>query len=262
MIGIFDSGLGGMTVTRAIEEICPGYPLLYFGDLAKTPYGSKSPETLRDYALANTEFLVSQGAKIIIIACNSAASAAGDILRQRFSLPILDVIQPAVDQAVRVTYSGSIGVIGTRATINSDIYSKRILAIQPEARVYSQACPLFVPLVEEGWCNRRETKMVVKKYLHRLRNKQIDTLILGCTHYPLLKNIIKPRIGKKVKIVDSSIETAHALKSFLKQNTELAQQLYNPEEQNRFIVSDLPEPTTKLARLIFGRPVTLEKSYV
>jgi len=262
MIGIFDSGLGGMTVARALEEICPGYPYLYFGDLARSPYDFKNTEKIKDYILSNTEFLLSQGAKLIIIACNFAASTAGELLKQQFSIPVLDIIQPAVVRAIQVTHTGIIGVIGTRATINADTYTTKIHSIQPEARVYAQACPLFVPLIEEGWCNRRETKMVAKKYLHRLRSKQIDTLIFGCTHYPLLNSVITPRIGKKVTIVDPSIETARALKSFLEHDTARAQELYTPEEQNRFFVSDLPEHAAQLARSIFGRSVTLEKAYV
>ncbi len=259
MIGIFDSGLGGMTVTRAIEQLCPGYPLLYFGDLIHTPYGSKSCEALTEYAIRNTEFLIAQGAALIVIACNSAASIAGNALRNKFSIPIIDVIEPAVNQAISTSKNGTIGVIGTQATIKSDVYAKNILARCPNYRVYSQACPLLVPLVEEGWLNRKETKMISKKYLQPLRCKQVDTLILGCTHYPMLKSIIQPRIGKRVKIVDSSIETALFLQNFLLQNKGIAKELAAQKANNRFFVSDLPLPTQSLAESIFGRPVHLEK---
>ncbi len=259
MIGIFDSGLGGMTVTRAIEQLCPGYPLLYFGDLIHTPYGPKSSEALTEYAIRNTEFLIAQGASLIVIACNSAASIAGNVLREKFSCPIIDVIEPAVNQAIVSSTNGTIGVIGTQATIKSDVYPQKILAKRPHYRVHSQACPLLVPLVEEGWLNRRETKTITKKYLQPLRCKQVDTLILGCTHYPMLKHVIRPRIGKRVKIIDSSTETALFLKNFLDKNPEIAKGLSSQKVTNRFFVSDLPAPTQSLAQSIFGRPVHLEK---
>ncbi|WP_028584638.1 glutamate racemase [Desulfogranum mediterraneum] len=259
MIGIFDSGLGGMTVTRAIERLCPDYPVLYFGDLLRTPYGSKSPEALLDYARHNTRFLIDQGASLIVIACNSAASTAGPTLRRELSCPVLDVIKPAVSQALAKSRSGNIGVIGTRATIRSGIYQERIHAHQPDYTVHSQACPLLVPLVEEGWLKRRETKMIVKKYLRPLRERQVDTLILGCTHYPLLRPLIEPRMGKRVEVIDSSIETALALRHFLGRNPELERSLRAPGQESRFFVSDLPEPTASLANAIFGRTVHLEK---
>ena len=262
MIGIFDSGLGGMTVTRAIEQLCPGFPLLYFGDLVRTPYGSKSKEVLLECACRNTDFLLEQGATIIVIACNSASSRATDILRERYQVPIIDVIAPAVTAAVSRSTGGRIGVIGTRATINSGIYPQRIKEQKPGFSVASQACPLLVPLVEEGWLDRRETKMIVRKYLHPLKNSQIDTLILGCTHYPLLKSVIRPRVGKRVAIIDSSVETALFLKQYLAAHPPLRQRLCQPGARSRFFVSDLPAQTANLANKIFDRPVTLEKVHV
>jgi glutamate racemase len=262
MIGIFDSGVGGMTVARAIEQHCPGFPLIYLGDLARTPYGSKSPDTIIDYSRRNTEFLLKQGAKLIVIACNSAASTAAASLRSHFQEMIIGVIQPAVNKAATVSRNGRIGVIGTSATINSGVYERRLLALLPEARIHSQACPLLVPLVEEGWLVRRETKMIVKKYLHPLRDKQIDTLILGCTHYPLLKKVISPRIGRRVHIIDSSIEVALHLRQILDTDARLRETLYDPEAPSRFYVSDAPTPVYSLAGRIFGRSVHLEKTDV
>ncbi len=258
MIGIFDSGLGGMTVARAIEQLCPGYPLLYFGDLIRTPYGSKSPEALVNCSRRNASFLKEKGATMIVIACNSAASVATQTLVEEFDIPIIDVIEPAVEKAISVS-KGNIGVIGTRATVQSSVYSKRIHARKPDYKIHSTACPLFVPLVEEGWLNQRETKMIVKKYLHPLRARQIDSLILGCTHYPLLKHLIQPRIGKKVHIVDSSIETALYLQQYLEKNESLKQSVYAPKKESLFFVSDLPNPTTKMAKSIFNRPIHLEQ---
>jgi glutamate racemase len=171
MIGIFDSGVGGMTVARAVETLLPDYQFIYYGDLARTPYGSKSSEAIIEYSIENTEFLIEHGAKVIIIACNSAASVASDILRQKFTQPVFEVISPAVERAVSSTVHGNIGVIGTRATIRSGIYDLKIKQLGPKLRVFSQACPLLVPLVEEGWLDARETKMILaaltlKKYLN------------------------------------------------------------------------------------------------
>lgn len=262
MIGIFDSGVGGMTVARAIETLCPGFPLVYLGDLARSPYGSKSPAMITEYSRRNTEFLLGQGAKIIVIACNSAASTASSYLRNHYAHTIIDVIYPAVKKATEVSVTGRIGVIGTRATINSGLYEQRIQDARPQCKVYSQACPLLVPLVEEGWLARRETKMIAKQYLRPLRDKQIDTLILGCTHYPLLKKIIAPRIGRKVHIIDSSVEVALHLKTLLATDERLRNELYAPETPNRFFVSDIPSPVHGLAGAIFGRTVLLEKTDV
>ncbi len=262
MIGIFDSGVGGMTVARAIEQLCPGFPLVYFGDIARTPYGSKSPAIITEYSQRNTEFLLRQGAKLIVIACNSAASTASTFLQSHYSQSIIDVIAPAVAKAAMVSRNGRIGVIGTRATINSGLYEQRLQATLPKCRVYSQACPLLVPLVEEGWLERRETKMIVKKYLHPLRDKQIDTLILGCTHYPLLKSTIAPRIGRRVHIIDSSVEVALHLKKILETDELLRTTLYAPDTPSRFFVSDIPAPVHALASRIFGRTVLLEKTDV
>ena len=262
MIGIFDSGVGGMTVARAIETLCPGFPLVYLGDLARSPYGSKSPAMITEYSRRNTDFLLRQGAKIIVIACNSAASTASPFLRSHYPHTIVDVIFPAVQKAASTSVSGRIGIIGTRATINSGLYEKRIQDIRPQAKVHSQACPLLVPLVEEGWLARRETKMITKQYLRPLKDKQIDTLILGCTHYPLLKKIIAPRIGRKVHIIDSSVEVALHLKTLLENDEQLCRQLFDPKIPNRFFVSDIPSPVHGLANTIFGRTVHLEKTDV
>ena len=262
MIGIFDSGVGGMTVARAIEQLCPGYPLVYFGDLARMPYGPKSRAMISEYSHRNTEFLLRMGAKLIVVACNSAASAASGTLRSTYDELIIDVIGPAVERAAAVSASGRIGVIGTSATIRSGSYDQRLHAIRPDCRVYSQACPLLVPLVEEGWLERRETKMIVKKYLHPLRDKQIDALILGCTHYPLLKKVIAPRIGRRVRIIDSSVEAALHLKAILDNEPALREQLYAPDVPSRFFVSDMPSTVHTLACKIFGRTVHLEKTDV
>ena len=256
MIGIFDSGVGGMTVARAIEMLLPSYRLIYFGDLARTPYGTKSPETIVRYSVQNAEFLINHGAQVIIIACNSAASVATDVLKKSFDVPIFEVITPAITKAVRSTKSGRIGVIGTTATIKSSIYEKKLQELSPDYRIFSRACPLLVPLVEEGWLLKRETKMIVRRYLQPLKRHQIDTLVLGCTHYPLLKDLIHPRIGKKTNLIDSSIEVAGAVKNFLINNPTIEKSL-EQTGKNLYYVSDTTSTAESIAEKIFSRPIQL-----
>ncbi len=255
MIGIFDSGVGGMTVARAVEQLLPDYSLVYYGDIARTPYGPKSPSTIINYSIRNTEFLLEKGAELIIIACNSASSVATESLRERFQVPIIEVISPAAARAIQISKTGHIGVIGTKATVKSNIYQKTITAERPDFKVYSQACPLLVPLVEEGWLNKRETKMILRRYLHPLKDKQIDTLVLGCTHYPLLKGLIQARIGKRVKLIDSSIETARYVKQFLADNPTIVSR--QEQVSHSYYASDCTETAMKVAERIFSRPMEL-----
>ena len=257
MIGIFDSGIGGLTVVQAIIEQLSGYDIVYFGDTARTPYGNKSPETVVKYALENTDFLLSKGANIIVMACNTAASVATEKVAERFDVPIFEVITPAVEFAVKTSEKSRIGVIGTRATINSGIYEKKIKQMNPDAKVYSFPCPLLVPLVEEGWLKKPETRMIVKKYLHPLKVRQIDTLILGCTHYPILKNIIQQKVGKRVNIIDSSIAVAGKVKDFLENHVEIDSRL-DKKGVCRFFVSDVTKQFEKTANDMLKRTVILE----
>lgn len=257
MIGIFDSGVGGMTVARAVEQLLPNHPLLYLGDIARTPYGTKSARTIIDYSVENTRFLVQNGANIIVIACNSASSVATERLRQEFNIPIIEVITPAVEQAISQSHTGRIGIIGTRATIRSGVYEQKIKQRSDKYKVFSKACPLLVPLVEEGWAGKRETKMILRRYLHDLKNQQIDTLVLGCTHYPLLKHLIQDRIGRKVTLIDSSEATAHFLKDYLENDAYFpAERDHNPG-RNRYFVTDLTETAEHIANKIFDREMKL-----
>ncbi len=258
MIGIFDSGIGGLTVARAIEQLLPEHSITYLGDIARTPYGSKSAETIEQYSIQNTEFLLSKGAKIIVIACNSASSVATETLRKKFDVPIFEVITPAVEKAVSSSVNGRIGIIGTRATIRSDIYQKLIIEARPECKVFSKACPLLVPLVEEGWINKRETKMILKRYLYSFKNQQLDTMVLGCTHYPLLKQLIQPRVGKKITLIDSSIEVANHIQSFLEQKPNLLTTSALHEVERNYFVTDRTETTDLVAAQIFKRPIQLQ----
>jgi len=257
MIGIFDSGIGGLTVVRAIMDELPGYDMIYFGDTARTPYGSKSGQTVIEYSLQNTEFLIKQGAKMIVMACNTASSVATESLKKQFDLPIYEVITPAVNRSLQETKKSVIGVIGTRATINSGIYEKKIKEQNPDARVYSAACPLLVPLVEEGWLKKPETRMIVKKYLHPLKTRQIDTLILGCTHYPILKPIIQHKIGKRVRVISSSTAVAEQIRIFLSSSPEIDQKL-SKNGQTEFFVSDLTPQFEKTAKSVICQPIRLK----
>jgi len=258
MIGIFDSGIGGLTVVKALMEQIPGYDIIYLGDTARTPYGSKSPETIIKYAIENTDFLLEKGANIVVMACNSASSVATGSLVGKYNIPIFEVITPAVELSVQTSKKMYIGVIGTRATVQSGIYEKKILEINRKARVYSAACPLLVPLVEEGWLKKPVTSMIVKKYLHPLKVRQIDTLILGCTHYPLLNKIIQNKIGKRVNIIDSSAGVANKVKDFLKTNKDVENKLCKNGKFQLF-VSDVTRQFEKTAKAVLKRNVKLEK---
>jgi glutamate racemase len=260
MIGVFDSGVGGLTVVREIFKELPDYKIIYFGDTARTPYGTKSKETIIKYAREDANFLLDHGAKIIVIACNTASAVAAEILRKELDVPVFEVIVPAVQAAVSATH-GKVGVIGTRATISSGIYETMIKGAKKDIQVESQPCPLLVPLVEEVWLNHPETKKIVKKYLQSLKNKQIDTLILGCTHYPVLKEIIKARISQKVKLVDSAEEVVRELKIFLAKNSEVEKSLAK-EGEHKFFVSDLTPQVPRIAERLLGQTARFEKAEV
>lgn len=257
MIGIFDSGLGGLTVARAVMDALPGYDIVYFGDTARTPYGAKSATTVEKYALEDTDLLLDRGAHIIVIACNSASSVATESIKEQFHVPVFEVITPAVESAMAISKTGAIGVIGTRATIASGIYEKKIHERRSGARVYSIACPLLVPLVEEGWIKKPETAMIIKKYLHPLKTKPIDALILGCTHYPILKKTIQQKIGKNVKAIDSATAVAQAVKQHIDTHPDMAAML-STRGRTRFLVSDVTDQFKKTAQLILRQNILLE----
>lgn len=255
MIGIFDSGIGGLTVVKELRKQLPSYQLAYFGDTARTPYGNKSTDTVIQYAKENTEFLISLGAQIIVIACNTASAVATEALRAAYpQIPFFEVITPAAEAAAGHTKSGRIGVIGTRTTINSDIYQKTIQSHRPKVSVTSKACPLFVPLAEEGWINDQITKITARRYLTTLKRHQIDTLILGCTHYPILRNVIQQKIGKRVFLIDPAVPTVAALHHYLTAHAELERSL--PKNSNhQYFFSDIPPHMAELAQRWLGEPV-------
>ncbi len=244
MIGIFDSGLGGLITLNQIIKQCPSCPTIYLGDLAHLPYGNKSEQIVTDLAIQNVKFLIAKKAKIIVIACNTASAYALNKLKSKFkNITFLDVIGPAVQKAATVCKNNRIGVIGTRATIQSLAYQKAIQKINPQIKITTQACPLLVPLIEEGWDRQPETEQILKKYLKPFVKNKIDTLILGCTHYPILKNKIAKILGPKVKIIDSAHEIAVELKKYLKNNKIAA----TKKSKNQFFVTDISPGLTKIA---------------
>lgn len=207
-VGIFDSGIGGLTVARAIFAQLPGESTIYFGDTARVPYGPKSPETVRRYSIEILDWLLGQGVKAVVIACNTSTAHALDALRAASPVPVIGVIEPGARAAAQVTRGGPIGVIGTVGTIASNAYARAIHAIAPAVQVEQKACPLFVPFVEEGWFDRPALELVAREYLASLQVAQVDTLVLGCTHYPLLKALLGRVMGPTVTLIDSAEETA------------------------------------------------------
>ncbi len=252
-IGVFDSGVGGLTVAKEIMSQLPGEHILYFGDTARVPYGSKSKETVTEYSRQIVRFLLSQGVKVIVVACNTASALAVDALRKEFDVLILDVVRPGAQAAADVTKNGNIGIIGTEGTIRSGIYSKLLYGINPDLNVYGKACPLFVPLAEEGWIYDSVTREVARRYLGEFQGKGVDCLVLGCTHYPLLRNLIRDVVqevlGDGVTLVNPAVETARNLKDLLAGHGLLAAGGQVPEH-NTFYVSDGAEKFRFLANSI------------
>ena len=235
-IGIFDSGIGGLTVTRAIFERLPAEATIYFGDTARVPYGPKSPDTVRRYSLEILDWLLTQGVKTVVVACNTSSAHALTDLQQASPVPVLGVIEPGARAAVSATRGGLIGIIGTAGTIRSEAYPRAIRALLPQARIEQMPCPLFVPLVEEGWFDHGATTLIGHEYLDPLTAHGLDTLVLGCTHYPLLKPLLREVTGPDVHLIDSAEETARAVETMLK-----AEGLEAPGGKvgsHRFAVSD------------------------
>jgi len=251
-IGVFDSGIGGLTVLQRIMDALPRENTVYLGDTARAPYGAKSVETVLRYSLENSEFLVEKGVKVVVVACNTSTAIALAHLRKKLSVPVIGVIEPGVKRAVRSTRNRKVGVIGTEATIQSGAYTGALKAADARIEVYSRACPLFVPLVEEGWTDNGVVEMTVKAYLGSLKQSGIDTLILGCTHYPLLKKAIRKYLGSGVHLVDSAEETAQEVAVALKKNT-LAKK--SGKGLHSFFVTDAPERFIKVGRRFLGEKV-------
>ena len=249
-IGVFDSGIGGLTVAHEIMRQLPAERIIYFGDTARVPYGPKSPDTVRRYSREIAAFLVAEDVKAIVIACNTATAHGLDALREAIEIPIIGVVEPGARAAVRASPGGHIGIVGTAGTIRSGAYEKAIRAIDPSARVTARACPLFVPLVEEGWIDHPVTQAVAKEYLEPLLKEGIDALVLGCTHYPLLKSRLCRMVGAGVSLIDSAAETAAELGRVLDEQGLEAPADTTPV--HRFVASDDPLQFLQLGQRFLG----------
>ncbi|MCF7825067.1 MAG: glutamate racemase [Candidatus Marinimicrobia bacterium] len=253
-IGVFDSGLGGISVVRAIINLLPHEHLIYFGDTARVPYGSKSEETVIRFSHQISSFLKEKQVKMIVVACNTASAVALESLQKNFSIPIVGVIEPGSEAAVKVSKHKRIGVIGTASTIRSGAYRTAIRSLDPDIEVIDQSCPLLVPLVEEDWPHDGVVRQVLESYLSTFQEHKPDALILGCTHYPYLKSIIQEVMGPSVRLVDSGEEVATRV-----QRTLAEMNLLNPESgdpgKHKFYVSDFPQKFEEIASRFLGRPL-------
>jgi glutamate racemase len=246
MIGVFDSGFGGLTILRAFLKKMPEYDFIYFGDSARNPYGNKSQEVIYQYTRQAVEFLFKKGCVLIILACNTASTKALRRIQQQL-LPekypdrrVLGVVIPLAEAGVETSRFGRIGVIGTTATIESGVYGEELKKLDPFLKIYGQACPLLVPLVEEGWVGKPETNMILKKYLRRLKRKKIDSLILGCTHYPFLQNDIERVMGRNCRVLDGPSIVSEKLKDYLYRHPEMEERI-SRNGSTTFCTTDDPE---------------------
>jgi len=252
-IGIFDSGVGGLTVAKRIFELLPHEKVIYFGDTGRYPYGPRSPQIVRRFSAQNVEFLLRQKVKFIVVACNTASAVALPELKRNHQVPMIGVIEPGASAAIRSTRNHSVGVIGTVGTISSQAYQKAIHRRSQKTRVFSAACPLFVSLAEEGYVDKKATLLIAKDYLEPLVRKGVDTLVLGCTHYPLLKKVISQVMGRKVRLIDSAEETAKEVKNFLADHGLLRSP--GGKAFHRFFVSDIPDRFVQVGQRFLRSPI-------
>jgi glutamate racemase len=249
-IGVFDSGIGGMTVVRALTQYLPHENIVYFGDTARVPYGPKSPQVVREYAMQDTDVLLQHNVKLIVIACNTVSAVALDVVQKRAKIPVIGVILPGAEAAAKATKKKRIGVIGTIGTVFSNAYTNAIRQLDPDIKVFGQPCPLFVPLAEEGWINHKATELIAKEYLFPLTLEKIDTLVLGCTHYPILRNVINKVLHDSVTLIDSGEATAVVVKKML---TELNLENTSKLKPNlQFYVSDVPHKFAEIGERFLG----------
>lgn len=252
-IGIFDSGFGGLTVMRAIRELMPFENIVYFGDTAHLPYGSKSSEAILRYSLENAAFLRTQGIKVLVIACNTSCSAALQQVRSTSDIPVIGITEQGVDEVTRLFSTGKIAILGTRATITSCVYQHQILSRCNGLELYSISCPLLVPLVEEGYVEHPMSALVVQEYLRPLKNREINAVLLGCTHYPLLQSAIQHELGPDVMLIDPSIACAEKTRIVLAEKNLLNPSTCLPHYQ--FFVSDDPEKFRLLGKTFLNYPI-------
>lgn len=254
-IGVFDSGVGGLTVAREIMRQMPEERMVYFGDTARVPYGNKSQETVIRYSRQIIRFLQTQNVKAIVIACNTATACALEAVEKDLDIPIIGVIKAGAKAAVEATKNGKIGIIGTEATVRSGVYTEIMYEMNPAIEVTGKACPLFVPLVEEGLLHDSVTDEIASRYMSSLKSKYIDTLVMGCTHYPLLRSTLKRIMGEDVSLINPAYETALELKELLEKNNMMCIPGAVPGEQHRFFVSDMAEKFTDFATSILPQDV-------
>jgi glutamate racemase len=252
-IGIFDSGFGGLTVMRAIRELMPHENIVYFGDTARLPYGGKSADTILRYSLENASFLAKQGIKVLVIACNTACSAALEQVRKSFSIPVIGITEQGVEEVSRLFPVGKIGILGTRATITSQIFQQQILYRCPALELISISCPLLVPLVEEGYVEHPMSALVVQEYLRPLKNRSIHGVLLGCTHYPLLKAAMQQELGPEIHLIDPALACAEKTRELLIEKNLLNTSSALPHYQ--FYVSDDPEKFRLLGKTFLNYPI-------
>lgn len=258
-IGVFDSGVGGLTVAREIMRNLPFERIVYFGDTARVPYGNKSRESIIRFSRQIIHFLQEEHVKAIVVACNTASAYALDEVQKDLDIPIIGVVKPGAKVAAQATRNKRIGVIGTKGTIGSNIYADYIHEIDPEITVVGKACPLFVPLVEEGWLKDPVTVEVAQRYLQELQEQDVDTLVMGCTHYPLLRSVLRELLGEKVTLVNPAYETAQSLKQLLKEMNLDNPGIKEEEFPYRFYVSDLADQFTAFANSILPYDVSMTK---
>ncbi|NIA12974.1 MAG: glutamate racemase [Nitrospiraceae bacterium] len=252
-IGIFDSGVGGLTVLRRVGECLPNESIVYLGDTARVPYGTKSADTVIRYARACAGILLERGIKILVVACNTASAYALDMLRDELDMPVIGVVEPGALEALHQTHNKRVGVIGTAGTVASGQYTDTIQSLDPNIEVFSKACPLFVPLAEEGWTDGEVPLAVARTYLADFALRDIDTIVLGCTHYPLLKEVIGQAVGEGVVLVDSAEATAHAVCDVVAAMDIAAASGRPPSHQ--FLVSDAPDGFARIGRRFLGRDI-------
>lgn len=249
-IGVFDSGIGGLTVVTEIIKQLPNESIIYLGDTARVPYGTRSKEVIKKFALELTRFLLKRKVKFLMVACNTISSTCLDVIENISPVPVLGVIKDAAMESLKTTKTNIIGVIGTTATISSCSYEKAINKLNPEAKIITQACPLFVSLAEEGLTSDKATELIAKNYLKKFKGTKLDTLILGCTHYPILKNIIQKVIGKKVRLIDSAKPTAKKLRELLREKNLVSEK---KKAKYEFFVTDAPDRVYNVARNFLGQ---------
>jgi len=252
-IGIFDSGIGGLTVLKAVSLLMPNENIVYFGDTARVPYGSKSNDTVIEYSIQAANFLLRKNIKLLVVACNTASSVALKELKRFLTIPVIGMIEPGAKAALRESKSCIVGVIGTRATINNKAYSNELKKLNPKIKVFEKACPLFEHLAEECWLDHNVTRLIAKEYLTELKEKKIDSLILGCTHYPILIDTIQKVIGKNVKLIDSGTPAAILVENYLNGRQLRNQSVH--QGNSEFYVSDVPAKFREIAERFLGKKI-------